>query len=67
MLLVHKDISHMAFTELENNSDSVWVKVFTNKTSHYVASWNQQPGGTSEVGKKTMIRNRYNRIFDILS
>ena len=34
--------------ELENNSESVWVKVFANKTSHYVASWYRQPGGTSE-------------------
>ena len=27
MLLVHKNISHMPITELENNSKSVWVKV----------------------------------------
>ena len=33
MLLIHKDISHMPITELENDSESVWVKVFTNKTS----------------------------------
>ena len=46
--LVHKDISHMPITEQENNSESVWVKVFANKTSHYVASWYRQPGGTSE-------------------
>ena len=38
MLLVHKDISHMPITELENNSESIWVKVFANKTSHFVAS-----------------------------
>ena len=49
MLLVHKDISHMPITELENNSESVWVKVFANKTSHYVASWYRRPGGTSEA------------------
>ena len=48
MLLVHKDISHMPIMELENNSESVWVKVFANKTSHYVANWYRQPGGTSE-------------------
>ena len=29
MLLIHKDISHMHITELEN--DSVWVKGFANK------------------------------------
>ena len=49
MLLVHKDISHMPITELENNSESVWNKVFANKTSHYVASLYRQPGGSSEA------------------
>ena len=39
MLLVHKDISHMLITEVENNSESIWVKVFANKTPHFVASW----------------------------
>ena len=48
LLLVHKDISHMPITELENNSESVWVKVLANKTSHYVASCNRKPGGTCE-------------------
>ena len=48
MLLVHKDISHIPIMELENNSESVWVKVFANKTSYYVASWYRQPGYTSE-------------------
>ena len=28
--------------------ESVWVKVFANKTSYYVASWYRQPNGTSE-------------------
>ena len=48
MLLVHKDIQHMPVTELENNSESIWVKVFANKTSHCVASWYRQSNGTSE-------------------
>ena len=48
MLLVHKDIQHMPITELENNSESVWVRAFANKTSHYVASWHRPPNGTSE-------------------
>ena len=26
MLLIHKDISHMPITELENNSEPEWVK-----------------------------------------
>ena len=46
MLFVHKDIQHLPIIELENNSESVWVKVFANKTSHYVASWYRQPVGT---------------------
>ena len=48
MLLIHKDISHMPITELKNDSESVWVKVFANKTSHFVASWYRPPGSTSE-------------------
>ena len=31
MLLVHKNISQMRITELENDSESIWVKVFANK------------------------------------
>ena len=48
MLLVHKNISHMPVTELENDSESVWVKVFANKTAHFVARWYRPPGSTSE-------------------
>ena len=48
MLLIHKDIPHMPLSELENDSESVWVKVFANKTSHYVASWYRPTGGSSE-------------------
>ena len=48
MLLIHKDIPHMPLSELENDSESVWVKVFASKTSHYVASWYRPPGGSSE-------------------
>ena len=48
MLLVHKAISHMPITELENDSDSIWVKVFAKKTSYFVASWYRPPGSTSE-------------------
>ena len=64
MLLIHKDISHMPITELENDSESVWVKVFTNKTSHFVASWYQPPGRnlaelTSEIG---LLRSQFQKI-----
>ena len=49
MMLVHKDLSHIPITELENDSESIWVKVFANKTSHFVASWYRPPGSTSEI------------------
>ena len=38
----------MPITELENNSESICVKVFANEISHFVASWYWPPGGTSE-------------------
>ena len=38
MLLIQKDNPHMPLTELENDSESVWAKIFANKTSHHVAS-----------------------------
>ena len=64
MLLIHKDISHMPITELENDSEFVWVKVFTNKTSHFVASWYQPPGRnlaelTSEID---LLRSQLQKI-----
>ena len=42
MLIIHKDIPHMPLSELENDSESVWAKIFANKTSHYLASWYRQ-------------------------
>ena len=64
MLLIHKDISHMPIIELENDSESVWVKVFTSKTSHFVASWYQPPGRnlaelTSEID---LLRSQLQKI-----
>ena len=38
----------MPITELENDSESIRMKVFGNKTSHFVASWYRPPGSTSE-------------------
>ena len=32
----------------KNNSESIWVKVFANKTFYFVASWYRPPGSTSE-------------------
>ena len=34
----------MPIAELGNNSESVWVKVFANKTSHFAVSWYHPPG-----------------------
>ena len=48
MLLVHKDISHMLIIELENDSESIWVKMFANKTSHFVPSRYRPPSSTSK-------------------
>ena len=43
MLLVHKDISHMPVTELENDSESIfWGEVFANKTSHFFHLFREQ-------------------------
>ena len=54
----------MPITELENDSESVWVKVFTNKTFHFVASWCQLPGRnlaelTSEID---LLRSQLQKI-----
>ena len=47
---IHKDIPHMPITELDNGSESVWVKVFANKTSHFVASWYRPPDSKIDRG-----------------
>ena len=39
----------MLITKLENKSKSVRVKVFANKTSHFVASWYRPPDDTLEA------------------
>ena len=36
-LLTNMELPHMALKEMENDSESVWVKVFANRTSHYIA------------------------------
>ena len=48
MLLINKELPHMPLKELENDSESVWVKVFANRTSHYIASWYREPSGSCE-------------------
>ena len=67
MLLIHKDISHMPITELENDWESVWVKVFANKTSHFVASWYHPPGGDLDKleSQLTSFKNQLEKIKDI--
>ena len=67
MLLTHKDISHMPITELENDSESVWVKVFANKTPHFVASWYGPPGGDLDKleSQLTSFKSQLEKIKDI--
>ena len=48
MLLIHKEIPQRPLTELKNDSESVWAKVFANKSSHYIASWYREPSGSCE-------------------
>ena len=67
LLLIHRDISHMPITELENDSESVWVKVFTNQTSHFVASWYRPPGGDLDrlESQLTSFKSQHEKIKDI--
>ena len=68
MLLIHNDISHiMPITELENDSDSVWVKVFAKKTSFFVASWYRQPGGdyAKLESQLTSFKSQLEKIKDL--
>ena len=46
MMMFHKGMEHLPIAESDNNPMSVWVKVFVNKTSHFIASWYPQPNGT---------------------
>ena len=67
MLLIQKDISHIPITELENDSESVWVKVFANKTSHFVASWYRPPGGDLVTLESQLMsfKSQFEKIKDI--
>ena len=71
MLLIHKDIPHMPITELENKSESVLVKVFANKTAHFVASWYIPPHSDENLTPledlqnfDTLFREQLNKIRD---
>ena len=57
MLLIHKEIPHMPLTKLENDSESVWAKVFANKTFHYIARWYREPSGSCEDFQ--LLRNQF--------
>ena len=67
MLLIHEDISHMPITVLENDSESVWVKVFANKTSQFVASWYCPSGGDLEKldSQLASLESQLEKIKDI--
>ena len=50
----------MPITELENDSESVWVKVFANKTSHFVASWYRPPRRDLATLSRKLSRSKVN-------
>ena len=62
-----QDISHMPITGLENDSESVWVKVFANKTSHFEASCYRPPGGDLDKLELqlTSFKSQLEKIKDI--
>ena len=61
MLLIYKEIPRIPLMELENDSESVWAKVFANKTSpHYIASWYREPSGLCKDFQ--LLRNQLERI-----
>ncbi|MEL7079481.1 MAG: reverse transcriptase domain-containing protein, partial [Cyanobacteria bacterium J06582_2] len=43
MLLVKKSIQQLSLNELENESESIWVKVKIDGNYHYIASWYRSP------------------------
>ena len=70
MLLIHKEIPHMPLTELENDSESVWAKVFANKTSHYIASWYREPSCSCEDfqllrNQLLHIKTQHKKLFSV--
>ena len=60
MLLIHKDIPPMPITELENGSESVWVKVLANKPSHFVANLYRLPD--SKVDEMGLFINQLEKV-----
>ena len=48
-------------------TESVWVKAFANKTSHFVASWYRPPGGNLETldSQLTSFESQLEKIKDI--
>ena len=57
----------MPIKELESDSESVWVKVFANKTSHFEASWYCPPGGDLDrlESQLTSFKSQLEKIKDI--
>ena len=50
----------MPITELENGSESVLIKVFANKTSHFVASWYRPPDG--KIEELELFKNQIEKV-----
>ena len=43
MTIVRKDIIHTPLNELENDSESVWIKIKIGESFHYVGNWYRAP------------------------
>ena len=57
----------MPIAELDNNSESAWVKVFANNISYHITSWYQKPNGSSEDfrlfrDQLEQIRNKHKKV-----
>ena len=65
MLLVHKGISHMPIAELENDSESIWVRVFANKTSYFWFLFSFCGKLVSRKGGKTIDLNCYIKVLKV--
>ena len=57
----------MPITALENDSESVWIKVFANKTSNFIESWYRPPGGdlATQDSQLMSLKSQIEKIKDI--
>ena len=64
MLLVYKNIPHMPLTELDTNSESVWVNKIANKTSYFVASWYRPPDDRPDINGDLLVLDKGNNLLN---